>query len=136
MNRPHADFRGYAGTLVSGHVRVGDSIMALPSRRISTIKEIVTYDGNLSAAFAPMAVTLHTSNDEIDIVRGDVLAHPDRAPTVAREFDAHVIWMADQPLLPGSSMNSSWARTMCVALSRKLNFVWTSMIYRITMPKN
>jgi len=100
VNRPNAEFRGYAGTLVAGHVRVGDPIMALPSRRLSTVKEIVTYDGKLSTAFAPMAVTL-TLNDEIDIVRGDVLAHPERAPTVGKEFDAHVIWMADQPLLPG-----------------------------------
>jgi bifunctional enzyme CysN/CysC len=100
VNRPNAEFRGYAGTLVAGHVRVGDPIMSLPSRRTSTVKEIVTYSGKLSEAFAPMAVTL-TLDDEIDITRGDLLAHPDRAPTVGREFDAHIIWMADQPLLPG-----------------------------------
>src|SRR5262249_46467140 len=57
-------------------------------------------NGNLSEAAAPMAVTL-TLEDEIDIARGDLLAHPDRSPTVAREFDAHIIWMAEQPLLPG-----------------------------------
>jgi len=100
VNRPNAEFRGYAGTLVAGHVRVGDPIMSLPSCRTSTVKEIVTYSGKLSEAFAPMAVTL-TLDDEIDITRGDLLAHPDRAPTVGREFDAHIIWMADQPLLPG-----------------------------------
>jgi sulfate adenylyltransferase subunit 1 (EFTu-like GTPase family) len=100
VNRPNAEFRGYAGTLVAGHVRVGDQIMSLPSRKTSKVKEIVTYDGKLTEAVAPMAVTL-TLEDEIDITRGDLLAHPDRAPTVAREFDAHLIWMADQPLLPG-----------------------------------
>jgi len=100
VSRPHADFRGYQGTLVAGHVRVGDQIMSLPSRKTSKVKEIVTMNGNLSEAAAPMAVTL-TLEDEIDIARGDLLAHPDRAPTVAREFDAHLIWMAEQPLLPG-----------------------------------
>jgi bifunctional enzyme CysN/CysC len=100
VNRPNADFRGYAGTLVAGHVRVGDQIMSLPSRKVTRVKEIVTYDGKLSEASAPMAVTL-TLEDEVDITRGDLLAHPERAPMVAREFDAHLIWMAEQPLLPG-----------------------------------
>jgi bifunctional enzyme CysN/CysC len=100
VSRPNADFRGYQGTIVAGHVRVGDQIMSLPSRKTSKVKEIVTMNGNLSEAAAPMAVTL-TLEDEIDITRGDLLAHPDRAPTVAREFDAHIIWMAEQPLLPG-----------------------------------
>ncbi|MGD9842545.1 MAG: sulfate adenylyltransferase subunit 1, partial [Steroidobacteraceae bacterium] len=80
VNRPSADFRGYAGTLVAGQVRVGDQIMSLPSRKTTRVKEIVTYDGKLSQATAPMAVTL-TLEDEIDITRGDLLALPDRATT-------------------------------------------------------
>lgn len=100
VNRPNAEFRGYAGTLVAGQVRVGDPIMVLPSLRTSKVKAIVTYDGSLTEAFAPMAVTL-TLEDEVDIARGDLLAHPDRAPATGREFAAHIIWMADQPLLPG-----------------------------------
>ena len=74
--------------------------MAAPSRRLSKVREIVTFDGKLERAHAGQAVTI-TLDDEIDISRGDVLVHPDRAPSVGRIFDAHVIWMSDAPLLPG-----------------------------------
>ncbi len=100
VNRPNAEFRGYSGTIVSGKIRVGDPIMALPSRHASTVKSIVTYDGDLVEAGAPLAVTI-TLADEIDITRGDMLVHPDRSPSVGKQFDAHVLWMAEQPLLPG-----------------------------------
>ncbi|MEY4931691.1 MAG: hypothetical protein RLZZ403_11, partial [Pseudomonadota bacterium] len=100
VNRPNAEFRGYSGTIVSGKVRVGDPIMALPYRHASTVKSIVTYDGDLQEAAAPLAVTI-TLTDEIDITRGDMLVHPDRAPSVGKQFDAHLLWMAEQPLLPG-----------------------------------
>ena len=69
VNRPHADFRGYAGTLAGGSVRVGDQVMALPSRRMSTIRSIVTYDGEIESAGTGESVTL-TLADEIDISRG------------------------------------------------------------------
>jgi bifunctional enzyme CysN/CysC len=100
VNRPNADFRGYAGTVEAGSVSKGDAIMALPSRRTSRVKSITTYDGDLAAAHAGKAVTL-TLEDEIDISRGDVLVHGDRAPNVADRFDARLIWMTDAPLLPG-----------------------------------
>jgi bifunctional enzyme CysN/CysC len=100
VNRPNASFRGYAGSIEAGHVRVGDAIMALPSRRTSRVKSIVTYDGNLAEAGVGRAATL-TLEDEIDVSRGDVLVHTDRAPSVADRFDAQIIWMADAPLLPG-----------------------------------
>ncbi|MBM4220244.1 MAG: sulfate adenylyltransferase subunit CysN [Gammaproteobacteria bacterium] len=100
VNRPDASFRGYAGTVAAGRVAVGDPIMAVPSRRLSRVREIVRFDGDLKAAGAGLDVTV-TLEDEIDVSRGDVLVHPDRAPSVGRIFDAHLIWMNDSPLLPG-----------------------------------
>ena len=100
VNRPDASFRGYSGTLAAGELAVGDPILAVPSRRLSKIKGIVTFDGALDRAVAPMAVTV-TLEDEIDISRGDLLVHPDRSPSVGRIIDAHLIWMSDSPLLPG-----------------------------------
>jgi len=100
VNRPDATFRGYAGTIAAGELAVGDPIMAVPSRRVSRIRSIVTFDGDLQQAAAPLAVTV-TLEDEIDISRGDLLVHPDRAPSVSRIIDAHLIWMSDAPLLPG-----------------------------------
>lgn len=100
VNRPNLDFRGFCGTVASGKVRVGDEIMALPSRKTSRVERIVTYDGDLEEAFCPQAVTL-TLEDEIDVSRGDVLVRPDNLPTVTDRFDATVVWMDDSPLLPG-----------------------------------
>jgi bifunctional enzyme CysN/CysC len=100
VNRPHAAFRGYAGTVAGGAIRTGDKVMVLPSRRTSTVKSIVTYEGEIDSARSGDAVTL-TLADEIDISRGNVLVHPDRSPSVGNQFDAHVIWMTDAPLLPG-----------------------------------
>jgi bifunctional enzyme CysN/CysC len=100
VNRPDHSFRGYAGTIAAGTVAVGDPIMAVPSRRMSKVREIVTFDGKPNEAAAGNAVTV-ALEDELDITRGDVLVHPDRSPSVSRIFDAHVIWMSDTPLLPG-----------------------------------
>ncbi len=100
VNRPNSDFRGYCGTVAAGILRAGDQVMALPSRRVSSIRSIVTYDGDLSEAQAGMAVTV-TLNDEIDVSRGDMLVHPDSAPNVSKSFDATLVWMAREPLLPG-----------------------------------
>ena len=100
VNRPDASFRGYSGTLVAGRTRKGDAVMALPSRRTSRVRSISTYDGELDEAHIGQAVTV-TLEDEIDISRGDVLVHSERSPSVGDRFDAHLIWMADAPLLPG-----------------------------------
>lgn len=100
VNRPDLGFRGFAGSLAAGAVKRGDHVMALPSRKTSRVKAIVTYDGELEEAAAPMAVTL-TLVDEIDISRGDVIVHGDRAPHVGSTFDATIIWMNESPLLPG-----------------------------------
>lgn len=100
VNRPNLDFRGFCGTIASGKVRKGDEVMVLPSKKTSRVKSIVTYDGNLDEAFAPLAVTL-TTEDEIDISRGDMIVRPDNQPTVTDKFDATLVWMADEPLVPG-----------------------------------
>lgn len=98
--RPNLDFRGYAGTLASGIVRKGDEVMALPSGVRSRVKSIVTFDGELDEAFAPQAVTI-TLTDEVDVSRGDMLVHPDSLPQVSSQIVATVVWMSEQPLVPG-----------------------------------
>ncbi len=95
--RPHLDFRGFAGTVVSGLVAVGDAVKVLPSGKDSVIKAIVTADGMLKRAFAPQAVTLQLE-DEIDISSGDMLVHSDNQPKVSKYLEAVVIWMNEQPL--------------------------------------
>jgi len=100
VSRPDANFRGYAGTIASGEIAVGDAVLALPSRRSSKVREITTADGPLAKAGAQQAVTV-VLEDEIDLSRGDVLVHPEHRPTLARTFDANLIWMGEAPLLPG-----------------------------------
>ena len=105
VNRPNLDFRGFAGTIALGEIHVGDKIIALPSGKASTVKEIVTFDGNLERAFAGQAVTL-TLNDEIDVSRGNMLVRADQGvPTISRAVKATVVWMADQPLVLGKLYN-------------------------------
>ncbi len=92
------DFRGFAGRIEGGEISVGDAITILPSGRTTTVKEIVTYDGNLATAFAPQSVTL-TLNDEIDISRGDMFVKTSaHAPKVEKEFEATLCWLAEAPL--------------------------------------
>ena len=102
VNRPNLDYRGFCGTIASGIVRVGDEIVALPSRKTSRIKEIVTFDGSLEEAFAPQSVTL-TLEDEIDISRGDMIVRPGNVPKLDDKFDAAIVWMTEEPMLPGKS---------------------------------
>ena len=98
VNRPNLDFRGFCGTVAAGIFKKGDKITALPSGKSSTIKSIVTYNGELEQAFAPMAVTL-TLDDEIDISRGDMLIGTQAfTPIVADKFKAHIVWMDEQSL--------------------------------------
>lgn len=105
VNRPNLDFRGFAGTIALGEINVGDKVVALPSGKSSTVKEIVTFDGNLEHAFAGQAVTL-TLNDEIDVSRGNMLVRADQAvPAISRSVKATVVWMADQPLVIGKLYN-------------------------------
>jgi bifunctional enzyme CysN/CysC len=100
VNRPNLDFRGFSGTVATGVVRPGDAVVVSASGQTSKIARIVTFDGDLPEARAGDAVTL-TLEDEVDIARGDLLAQPKARPEVADQFAAHLLWMADEPLLPG-----------------------------------
>ncbi|WP_258240013.1 sulfate adenylyltransferase subunit CysN [Pseudidiomarina homiensis] len=99
VSRPHLNFRGYAGTIASGKIKKGDTIRALPSGKVSTIKSIVTFDGELDEAEAPQAVTL-TLNDEIDISRGDMIVEKDALPHTSNRLRAKVVWMHEDALVP------------------------------------
>jgi bifunctional enzyme CysN/CysC len=100
--RPDLDFRGFAGTLASGVVRVNDSVMSLPSRQKSHVKQIHLNGNPVSEAFAPQAITL-TLNDEIDASRGNMLVPVNNLPRVANAFDAMLVWMNQKPAEPGRS---------------------------------
>jgi len=100
VNRPNLDFRGFAGTLVGGTLSPGEKVRVLPSGRESRVARIVTLDGDLDRAVAGQAVTI-TLEDEIDVSRGDVLSTTTSPPAVADQFDVTIIWMADEPMLPG-----------------------------------
>jgi bifunctional enzyme CysN/CysC len=100
VNRPNLDFRGFSGTIASGTVEVGDDIIVIPSGKRSTVKEIVTYDGNRDIAGEDMAVTL-TLNDEIDISRGDIICKKDNPTEQADQFQAHMLWMSENEMFPG-----------------------------------
>ena len=95
--RPDANFRGFAGQVAGGVIRPGDAVIALPSGQQSRVEAIVTYDGHLAEAFAPMSVTLKLA-DEIDLSRGDMLVAPDSPPSVSQRFRAAIVWMHAQPL--------------------------------------
>lgn len=93
--RPNLDFRGFCGKVASGVVHKGDEVMALPSRKRSKVKSIVTYEGEIEEAFPPMCVTL-TLEDEIDVSRGEMLVHPDNLPFEKRCFEAMLVWMDEE----------------------------------------
>ncbi|WP_294391789.1 sulfate adenylyltransferase subunit CysN [uncultured Sphingomonas sp.] len=100
VNRPNLDFRGFAGPISSGTIRRGDPVRILPSGKTSTITRIVTMDGDLDEAVAGQSVTL-TLADEVDCSRGDVIATADAPPEAADQFEATIVWMADEEMLPG-----------------------------------
>ena len=100
VNRPSPDFRGFSGMILGGTVRPGDPVRILPSGRTSRIVRIVTLDGDLARAVAGQSVTL-TLEDEVDCSRGDVIAAADAPPQVADQFEATLVWMADEEMLPG-----------------------------------
>jgi bifunctional enzyme CysN/CysC len=102
VNRPDHDFRGFTGMVVGGTVRPGDRIRVLPSGRESTVARLVTFDGDLPEAGIGQSVTV-TLADEVDVSRGDVLALATAAPAVADQFEATIVWMSEQEMLPGRS---------------------------------
>ncbi|HBS32901.1 MAG TPA: adenylyl-sulfate kinase [Parvularcula sp.] len=100
VNRPNLDFRGFSGTIASGAVKPGDEVVVIPSGRRSSVKRIVTQDGDLPAAGPHRAVTL-TLADEIDISRGDILCAAKAPAEQSDQFAAHIIWMHDEDMIPG-----------------------------------
>ena len=100
--RPDSDFRGYCGKIESGVLKRGDEIVVLPSGKTSRVKSIVSYDGDLDAAFPPMSATF-TLEDEIDISRGDMICHRHNIPHSSRHIEAMVVWMDEGPLETGRS---------------------------------
>ncbi|MGQ2936577.1 MAG: adenylyl-sulfate kinase, partial [Sphingopyxis sp.] len=100
VNRPNLDFRGFSGQLASGKVRPGDAVRILPSGKTTTVDRIVTLDGDLGEAVAGQSVTL-TLADEVDCSRGDVIAAADAPPEAADQFEATLVWMADEAMIAG-----------------------------------
>jgi bifunctional enzyme CysN/CysC len=100
VNRPNLDFRGFAGVVTSGTVKPGDRIVAQPSGKESKVARIVTFNGDLPLAVAGQSITL-TLEDEIDISRGDVRSLAETPAEVADQFEASLVWMTDEPMLPG-----------------------------------
>ena len=100
VNRPNLDFRGFSGMIASGSVKPGDAIRSVPSGKTSTVKKITTMDGDLDHAVAGQSVTI-SLEDEVDCSRGDVIAAADAPPQAADQFEATIVWMADEEMLPG-----------------------------------
>jgi len=98
--RPNQDFRGFAGQIAAGTISAGDEVRLLPSGRVTRIERIVTAGGDLEQAVAGQSVTV-TFADEVDCSRGDVIAAAADPPEAADQFEATIVWMADDPLLPG-----------------------------------
>ena len=102
VNRPNLDFRGFCGTIASGRVRPGDQLVVAASGAVSRVARLVTMDGDLDEAQAGQSITI-TLEEEIDISRGDMLADPQARPAQADQFEAQIVWMHDEHLLPGRS---------------------------------
>jgi len=101
VNRPSLNFRGFAATVASGVIRKGDEVMILPSRKISKVTSIITYDGEPEYAFPPQAVTI-TLEHEIDISRGDMIVHKNNIPKIDRHVEAMLVWMDETPMDPNT----------------------------------
>lgn len=102
VNRPNLDFRGFCGTIASGIIRKGDEVMVMPSKKTTRVKEIVTFDGNMEEAYAPLAITL-TFEDEVDASRGDVIVKPGNVPATSDNVEAMLVWMSEEPMVPGKT---------------------------------
>jgi len=117
VNRPNADFRGFAGQIARGAVRTGDRVRILPSGRESRISRIVSADGDLERAITGQSVTL-TLESEIDVSRGDVIAAADSPPQVADQFEATIVWMHDEPMLQGRAyLLKAGTRTLAATIT-------------------
>jgi bifunctional enzyme CysN/CysC len=121
VNRPDLNFRGFCGTIASGTVRPGDEVMALPSRKTAKVKRIVTMEGDLDEAFAPLAPTI-VLDREIDVSRGDMLVHPNNVPKVDQALEAMVVWMTEEPLVPGRQYTIKSSTTTATGVVSDLRY--------------
>ncbi|GLX81273.1 sulfate adenylyltransferase subunit CysN [Thalassotalea eurytherma] len=121
VNRPHLDFRGFAGTIAAGDIRLGDTVVALPSLKESKVKSIVTFDGDIEHAEKDMAVTL-TLEDEIDISRGEMLVKKGALPHSSKDFNATVVWMHDEALQPGREYYIKHGTKLTTGFINQVNF--------------
>ena len=121
--RPHLDFRGFAGRIVSGTISPGEEVVVLPSGETTAIKSIVTYDGELTEAFAPQSVVL-ALQDEVDVSRGDMIVRRHNLPQVSNRFEAIICWMDEQPLSAGTSY-------LLKHTTRTIRASVTEILYRI-----
>ncbi|MEO0476209.1 MAG: adenylyl-sulfate kinase, partial [Planctomycetota bacterium] len=121
VSRPDLNFRGFCGTLSSGMVRPGDEVMALPSRKTAIVKRIVTMDGDLDEAYAPLAPTI-VLDREIDVSRGDMLVHPNNVPKVDQAFEAMIVWMTEDALTPGKQYTIKQGTTTATGIVSKLRY--------------
>ncbi|GAA4436824.1 sulfate adenylyltransferase subunit CysN [Bremerella cremea] len=134
VNRPDLNFRGFCGTVASGTIRPGEEVMVLPSKKTSKVKRIVTMDGDVEEAFPPMSVTL-TFEDEIDCSRGDIIVRPGNRPKVDSQFDAMVVWMSEEPLVPGKQYFVKHAtKSMTGSISRVRYNVDVNTLHRADSP--
>lgn len=108
VNRPNLNFRGFAGTIVSGEIAAGDQVTTLPSGKTSIVASIEVFEGQLQHAFTPQAVTL-TLTDEIDISRGDMIVKSENLPLHTNRLKTHLVWMADEPLMPNKQYSFKFA---------------------------
>jgi len=117
VNRPHGDFRGFAGLIASGRIATGERVRVLPSGSESRVARILTADGDLDAALAGQSVTL-TLAGEVDVSRGDVLAVADDPPQVADQFEATIVWLHEEPMLQGRAyLMKSGSRTVSATIA-------------------
>ncbi|MDD4950719.1 sulfate adenylyltransferase subunit CysN [Sulfuricurvum sp.] len=129
VNRPNLDFRGFCGTIASGSVKVGDDITVLPSGKTTKIKSIIPPNilekgqntVTLQQAFAPMAITL-TTEDEIDISRGDMIVHTDYLPRVSNSLKVMMVWMGEEAMMPGKNYFIKSATTVVGGSFEHINY--------------
>ena len=129
VNRPNLNFRGFCGTIASGHVKVGDEITVLPSGKTTKVKSIINAGDITEAnrevttneAFAPMAVTL-TTEDEVDISRGDMIVHSKALPRVSNALKVMIVWMDEEPMEVGKTYDIKRATTVIPGAIEHINY--------------
>jgi bifunctional enzyme CysN/CysC len=139
VNRPNQDFRGFAGTIVGGRIRKGETVRVQPSGRTSQVSRIVTFDGDLDEAVAGQSITI-TLADEIDVSRGDLIVAADQPAEVADQFEATIVWMNESPLLPGRGyfmkMGTKLATATISPLKYKINMNTMQRLAAATLELN